>query len=534
MSIMEDKIKEALQTSNNFRLFANEEISPSTGVLPTNESENRLFIWQFDVTDIRSLVSYFNEISDSEFNNSKFRKIKEDLKSIGKDIEKNNVYPVEAILYASKLINNRLTDLSLRVCLAEVIEYFLVRNEVRGEKVIRHICKNWTWSNQQKISILAAKALNNMDILSLIYNEFHDRNEVKLECFTTLIMSGNEEALDMILNMVCNLNSDYEVDIQIRNLFANKFEEKFLIKGVKAVQDVKSSRPGITRFGRRALDGIGVELSGTDIKLEGSNLSELIQIARSGIKNNEDYFSKNFIGTKNKRKSVLLALRYSTDKDYASKFLYELYNKNKTKIDSDEIKDTALSLALLGSDKSIEICKTNENITDIKPYEWGARIILGDDSVSDFLAEDYFEEKIGNISDYKKIVRGCINRNKALTGKIEKKFKELIVEANESDFCKYLKIIKNFIREYNNIASRQIILDMINDKESSLYKRIIESSLMQNAIINTLGDLVNEDTIKLYQNTLFLIAKNPDFNIKIKTKANSILKDYIPPSELEA
>ena len=118
-NIFKEKLQKALEENSDFTTMVNEEIATSTGAMLTNESENKLFIWQFDEIDIKSLVSYFERISDGVLNRAKLKKVKTELISIGKDIEKNNVYPVEAILYASKIINNRLTDLSLRECQRE-------------------------------------------------------------------------------------------------------------------------------------------------------------------------------------------------------------------------------------------------------------------------------------------------------------------------------------------------------------------------------------------------------------------------------
>lgn len=531
-NLIKEKLGKALEENSNFTTMVNEEITTSTGAMLTNESENKLFIWQFDEIDIKSLVSYFEGISDGLLNRAKLKKVKTELISIGKDIEKNNVYPVEAILYASKVINNRLTDLSLRECLAEVIEYFLKENEIRGEKVLRHIFKNWTWTNQQKIAILASKALNNIEILSLVYDEFHDINELKYECFVALLNSGNEEVLEMLLNMICSLNNYYEVDRQIGNLFLAKFEEKFLLKGVEFVQEIKESRFNITYFGRKTLDKITADISEIETTSKGSEMSDFKKAARSSVKDNEDYFIRHFSSSKNKRKSIILALRCAADKDYAADFLVREYNEFKTKLNPEEIKATILTLALLGSEKAIEISrKYKEN--DFKPYEWASMIILGDSTPLDRLCEDYFNNDYGFSNDYKSIIRACINRNNHIIEKIERKFQELIKKSNEREFCEYLRIAKNFIREHKNVSMRQFLIKIATEKDNNQYLRIVKSEKMQDAVINSIGELVNEDTIKIYQNTLFTIAQNPDFSTKTKAKANSILKDYVKLGELD-
>ncbi|MCI5726481.1 MAG: hypothetical protein MR274_02915 [Clostridium sp.] len=529
---LEQKLQKALEESSTFTTIVNEEIATSTGAMLTNESDNKLFIWQFDEIDIKSLVSYFETIFiNGVMNRAKLKKIKTDLISLGKDIEKNNVYPVEAILYASKMINNRLGDLALKECLAEVIEYFLKQDERKGEKVLRHIFKNWTWTNQQKIAILASRALNNLEVLYLVYDEFHDINELKYECFATLLNSKNEEVLEMLLNMVCNLNNEYEVDRQIGKLFLAKFEEKFLSSGVKYVQEVKDLKPHITFFAKKILDKIEPsEIENTSNM--GGEMSDFIRTAKLGVKNNEDYFINYFSSNKGNRRNIILSLRYAMDKDYAAEFLLKKYDEFKTKLNNEEVKTTILTLALLGSEKSIEISRRyKENA--FKPYEWASMIILGDNVPMDSLCEDYFNNDYGFDNDYKNIMRACVSRRPNIVEKIERKFQEVIKKSNETEFCEYLKIAKNFIREHKSVSMRQSLISMVTEKDNSQYLRIIESEKMQNAIINSIGDLVNEDTIKVYQNVLFEIASNPDFLTRIKVKANSILKDYINPGELD-
>lgn len=80
---------------------------------------------------------------------------------------------------------------------------------------------------------------------------------------------------------------------------------------------------------------------------------------------------------------------------------------------------------------------------------------------------------------------------------------------------------------------RQFLINIVIEKNNNQYLKIVQFEKMQNAIINSIGNLVNEDTIKIYQNVLFEIASNSDFLTKIKVKANSILKDYINPGELD-
>ena len=101
-----------------------------------------------------------------------------------------------------------------------------------------------------------------------------------------------------------------------------------------------------------------------------------------------------------------------------------------------------------------------------------------------------------------------------------------------------LSIIEDIMEFRNKFQDKKIFNN--NDLEElkiELNKWLLYSdekpNFYFNAIINSIGDLVNEDTIKVYQNVLFEIASNPDFLTRIKVKANSILKDYINPGELD-
>lgn len=95
----------------------------------TNICSNKLFYWNFESYYIKELVRCFEKCITSNINSGKLYELEIDLKYIAEEMMSENTCPIEAILYASKVINNILiNNNSLIETIGNVIAYIYSRD----------------------------------------------------------------------------------------------------------------------------------------------------------------------------------------------------------------------------------------------------------------------------------------------------------------------------------------------------------------------------------------------------------------------
>lgn len=512
-----------------------EEIDNITGANTENDAQNKLFIWQFEKEDAQRLMEVYTHFSSKNINSKTLEKLKNDLIKEGKEIEKKGIYPIEVILYTSKVINNRLKDISLIELLSEVLGYFISRNNISAIKTLKHIIKNWTWVEQLKIAILSLSFINDFELLSLIYDEYSSDISLKYEVFRALLNSKNDKCIEMILNMISYLDSDYEADRRIGNIFKDKYDIYYPLEGLRRAQELYNSDVNISKFGRKTLQKV-VDIEVNKIDVNEFELGKMIDLAKKDFCNNKNIFEKAFLEGGKNRQASITSMSYSKEKNEVADFLYNLYLENKNKLNIYDCMNISITLALSNSEKSLNICKDNKHDYRFKPYEYACKFLLGDEYAAELLARELVTAKY--CKDNKltmKAIRPCLFKS-PLAKKIEEIFSELINNCTENELASYLVNIKAFLRSNKKSPGMIIELQKIcgyKSKDERTYKIFKQSEKLQKVFMNVMVDLVNLDTINIYEKMMFSIANDNSLNQQTRIKARNIvseLVDVAPPS----
>lgn len=533
----ENYIEEALRPlKESGNLIDNVEIDTITGIRPENDVQNKLFIWGFEKEDAKNLLNIYDRFSEKNINYKTLDKLKNDLIKEGREIEKKGIYPVEVILYTSKTINNRLKDVSLVDTLSRVIGHFIQKNSIDAIKVLKHIIKNWTWVEQLKIAILSLNFIEEFELLSLIYDEYSSDISLKYEVFKTLLNSKNDECIEMILNMVSYLDSDFECDRKIGNLFKDKFDIFYPLHGLKRAQELYNSGASISYFGKKTLS----KVVDTDVKVIEENqfeLGNMINLAKKSFSNNKKIFEYAFLEGGRSRQASVKAMSFSREKEDVSEFLYNLYLENKQKLNIYDSMNICITLALCNSRRSLDVCKDYKHKDyKFKPYEYACRFLLGDELAAQLLAHELITgEHCSENNTTMRAVRPCLFKS-LLPQKIEEEFSKLVSKCSEKELISYLINIKAFLKSSKKSPGIIIELEKIcghKTQESNAYKLFKKSEKLQKVFMNVMVDLVNVDTINIYEKMLFSIANNNSLSQQTRVKARNIVSDLVdvaPPT----
>jgi len=76
----------------------------------TNSCNNKLFYWNFEPYYIEELVRKYEKLTMNVINGGRLQELELDLKFIAQEMMNENTCPIEAILYASKAVNNLITS----------------------------------------------------------------------------------------------------------------------------------------------------------------------------------------------------------------------------------------------------------------------------------------------------------------------------------------------------------------------------------------------------------------------------------------
>jgi len=159
-----ERYKNSISTSKHLVSLKDiNEVSEGGGE-STNTCSNKLFYWNFESYYIEDLVRCYEKVSTNDINSRKLHELEIDLKYIAEEMMSENTCPIEAILYASKVINNVLLNNNLLVdTIGNVIAYIYSKNEVEYKETIKFILEEWSWSSQIMILINACGKIEDVD-----------------------------------------------------------------------------------------------------------------------------------------------------------------------------------------------------------------------------------------------------------------------------------------------------------------------------------------------------------------------------------
>lgn len=474
-----------------------------------NTANNRLFVWNFEEEDLEEFLGYFEIYKNSQANVSSRQTLNGNLMRKMNGMIRENYNPVECMLYASKIINNKLeNDNELQEILAERIEDVYLKQEAETVSVIKNIIRMWTWVPQNRAVITAVGIIgDNKELFDDIMMYYSEDPVYKPKVFYALMRNKSIDNLERAMKIIMNLQ-DTEEDNKIGRAFVKEIVG-FGYDGSKIVRKYYDN-PGVSRIGSKILKKIRLKTEEDTENIQDDSLFSST-LANKSVK--DDLAYKDFLNYCYEKydNHAFYLCRFSR-RDIGS-FLKEALESGK--LDGDN-KDTAIiSLGIIGAkgyphaSSTLAACEQNDSNGYAVVV---ANILLGNEKYADKLAGILCSRTDHELGRLYRILRNsnitnCKEQLGLVHQKLEKCFRDLL---ETEDYASLECLASNFQmlwdKKLYGILSKNILLQ-INDVLFIYSENRIP--VPQNIIISLIETIVhswNPDVEK----ALFALYKNSE------------------------
>ena len=302
-----ERYKNSISTSKHLVSLKDiNEVSEGGGE-STNTCSNKLFYWNFESYYIEDLVRCYEKVSTNDINSRKLDELEIDLKYIAEEMMSENTCPIEAILYASKVINNVLLNNNLLVdTIGNVIAYIYSKNEVEYKETIKFILEEWSWSSQIMILINACGKIEDVDLLQIIY-ERHTKGDNRLQALKAFMNVKKDVCVDYTLKLISLTQEVDNTEVQMAKYFMHNYIKNFGKSYIKTAEEYFNI-PTINKQAKKIISRV----IPTTSNIEVITLDVMIKKAKNWETEND--FEKVFddwMSNGLTRKNAFLAIRYS-------------------------------------------------------------------------------------------------------------------------------------------------------------------------------------------------------------------------------
>lgn len=475
-----------------------------------NIANNRLFVWNFEAVDLEEMVSIFeiykreavSEMTRSKLNNLLTRKMYTMLRE--------GYNPVECMLYASKVINQKLTnDRALQDILAERIRDIYLKSTLETTDILINIMKMWTWIPQLKVVITSIGLIGeNEELLDLILSYYGEDENLKDKVFHAFMQNKTMRNLERVMEIITNLQAT-DADEAMGKRFAKEVNA-FGYNAIKLIEKY-NEHPAVSKTGKFIIRRIIRANGGTDVS---GGVDESVYretLATKSFKDDATFkdFMENCYENNDKRAAFLC--RFSRAE--AGQYLKHIV-ENSDEYDSSIIDEAIVSLAVLGKKgytPAAALIKNNyhENHDNYAPLV--ADLILCEDKAIEKLVAELCEKRdheLGRLYNFLKSanLKFYTESMNAFQTVLFSGFKEIISNKDYATLdilSSNLQIFwdKNlyFMIPLNMLKYMQEIL---NDYAQGEYEDIPEMIIiaMMNVIVHGWNESVEKVIFNLYHN----------------------------------
>ena len=414
-----------------------------------NMANNRLFVWNFESNDLEEMVDIFQIYKNETANEASRCKLNSNILRKMNNMLREGYNPVECMLYASKTINNKLTnDKVVQDILAERIRDVYLKRESETADILQNIIDMWTWIPQLKVVISAIGLIGeNEELLDSVSKNYGDDETLKDRAFHAFMQNKTLLNLERAMKIVMTLQ-----DAESDQIMARRFVKEisgFGFEGIRYVEKYHEN-PAVSRIGRNTINKILRDNSNVI-----TNEDDEIQresLAKKSAK--DDLAFKDFIKDCQEHfdDKAFFISRFSRPE--IGKFLKEVLH-NSDGLDSRSRNNAIISLAIIGkkgyspASAIIKECYREDDYENYAPIV--AETILDDKKASTKLVDLWCEKrdydlyglysllKSSNLKAYPESLGSVHN-------KLEQRFKTLLEE-------------KSFIELENLTSNMQIFWD---------------------------------------------------------------------------
>ena len=518
-----ERYKNSISTSKHLVSLKDiNEVSEGGGE-STNTCSNKLFYWNFESYYIEDLVRCYEKVSTNDINSRMLHELEIDLKYIAEEMMSENTCPIEAILYASKVINNVLLNNNLLVdTIGNVIAYIYSKNEVEYKETIKFILEEWSWSSQIMILINACGKIEDVDLLQIIY-ERHTKGDNRLQALKAFMNVKKDVCVDYTLKLISLTQEVDNTEVQMAKYFMHNYIKNFGKSYIKRAEEYFNI-PTINKQARKIISRV----IPTTSNIEVITLDVMIKKAKNWeIENDFEKVFDDWMSNGLTRKNAFLAIRYSNSLIVEDLIIKKL---KKYKCNSIEIGTALITLAQWGSRRGCsqtfyDLIEKHRYDIAKKVYCNAAMCSLGKEEDAIELIKEFLEQNYYDSRQIFSIVRDCAYKsNKLLKYSVQRVYSEYL---NSNDEEKIIKAINGAyeLSDKPKFNFKNIVLPAIKEY-IGINKNIktIYSDDVYLALINLVEKLLNDKNKDEFIDILFFIIENKNCNQRLKLKAISMLK----------
>ena len=521
--------KEKLDLSDLARLIQDNDIELKKEVAEAihqdeNIANNRLFVWNFERADLEEFVRYFtifknrtvNASTRNELNNHLFRKMS--------SMINEGYIPIECMLYASKIINAKLSnDFELRELMADrIAAVYRVKHDETVD-VLNNILNLWNWSPQLKVVISAIGKIGDNDmLLDMIEWKYGMDDNMKDTVFRSFMTNKNEANMERAIRMVMGLHKGIEVDAKIGRIFRKEFIGFGQI-GIKVFKKY-CDNPGISSEANRVFRQIKIDnnIEGKEGFVNDEYWNQLAKNSRTDDNAYDEFLE--YCHNQHTENSLFIS-RFSRP-DIVDDYLKNIVTDTSYR---DNSRNTALiSIAFFstsGYRSAHGLIRSLEGIPEIRDGVLAARLIMGDDHAADDIASIMTQAP-----EYKlRLLYGAM-KNAGIA-----KNSNCISPVQNALFDKFIKNFSNKeMDKISNLLSNirsfwgQNMFSLLSEKFLNMMNQILEHYAEGNVVLDddmiiSIMEISGHRYNNSYENVLFNIYNNIE-NGRVKNYIFTVFK----------
>ncbi|SFA89322.1 hypothetical protein SAMN05216249_104137 [Acetitomaculum ruminis DSM 5522] len=498
--------------------------------------DNCLFIWQFKEEDLKDMCKIFDAYRLDVITENSKKHLQVDINKIENRMLKEGFNPVECMLYASKIINLRLSnDNNMIEILAKEIFNICKFHEKDTTDILIHIINKWSWIPQLKVVIEVCGFLGENDLLmDLILEKFAKSKDLKSHVFNAIMKVKTQKNLERALKIISNIGTNEEDRLIVKKFNGEIRDFRKFSKVLLFLTEYKKTRP-MSKAGQNAINQL--LLDNGVVRVNVGDMDYMRSLAEKSVNDEEAFIEFMTFCYKKFDEEACYLSRFSRPE--AGEFLRTIL-ANISKLKKRTYNNAVISLGILGSKgyKEAESIISDLYVPGLELNNYPvlvALMILMDGESMEEIIDFFVEKKEYNLSDLFFLLKMADFNSKH----------EVLKEFQRRLYLRYIKLISTEDRQ--GIIKMTKNLQMFWSREISylipvnllryiceilkVYSKDSNVFPLEVSVVISMMDIVSHNWNALVEDTVFSIYKNSD-DIKVVQRSKSILlsKEIMAPN----
>jgi hypothetical protein len=489
-----------------------------TGVEVRTVLQSRLFTYEFRRDDLQELIQIMQPLANDTTKPTRDIAL-EQIEVKLRQMEAQGISSVECMIYATKVLNKRLTsDYRLSQAIGKLVADVVLLDRQRNVPSLYHIIRHWSWTAQVAIAVRASGSVRDLELLKEIYGSYRNVPSMKKALAEAMLESGHDEIIEPIVELVARLDDRIKTDKEVASIVEKNFLTKFGARGYKYVENYVYIEKQATGYGKRVLQRICVPQDGPQQGQDYWNqLANSVgdSITKNDVKEKHFQLLLEALESKEYQSFVIRCIAY-TKRPEAGKRLYHLLFEQR--FVSQDVERALLAAAKLGEQNVVVLL--DHQYANINPaINLGVKTILRYKGAREQLASLLFSKGMVDQKTFLYLLRDKDIRE-FLLPIVEQQLIESFDKEPESEICARLVLAQTFY----NANLKQMRFPKLFVAMSARLRAARGSETMLNTLMSFANMIAGNEDFKEWLDTLFMLIDHPGLPVMIRSNASQILK----------